>query len=79
MDEASGPPVEVWPEHLVVCELMRAMGTQWRMGPVGAIGLDYGVLPQVLRLIGVPRKDWSRVFDDFRVMENAVLSMKPKN
>lgn len=79
MEEASGPPVEVWPEHMVVCDVMRAMGTQWRVGMGGATGLDYAVLPQVFRLVGVPKKDWARVFDDLRVMECGVLTMKPKN
>jgi hypothetical protein len=58
---------------------MRAMGTQWRVGMGGATGLDYGVLPHVLRLVGVPKREWPRVFDDLRVMEAAVLTMKPKN
>jgi len=47
--------------------------TQWRVGFAGATGLDYGVLPTVFRLIGVPRAQWSRLFDDIRVMERGAL------
>lgn len=43
---------------------------------MGAIGLDYGVLPFVMKMTGVPRRDWPEVFDDIRVMEIAVLNMK---
>lgn len=63
---------------MVVCDVMRAMGTQWRVGAVGATGLDYGVLPQVYRLLNVPKKDWRRVFSDLQIMEDAVLKMSQK-
>jgi hypothetical protein len=49
------------------------MGTQWRVGAGGATGLDYGVLPVVLRLSGVPRAEWPDVFDGLRIMEEAAL------
>jgi len=54
---------------------LMAMSTQWRTaGMAGdAVGLDYGALPTVLRMGGVPRKDWPAVFDDLRVMEEAAL------
>lgn len=50
-----------------------AMGTQWRVGGMGAIGLDYGPLPGVMRMMGVPRKDWPDVFEGIRIMEDAAL------
>jgi hypothetical protein len=39
----------------------------------GPTGLDYNALPQVMRLTGVPHKDWQDVFDGIRTMEDAAL------
>lgn len=55
-----------------------AMATQWRAGPGGATGLDYGAVPVVLRLQGVPRGQWPGVFDDVRVMEAEALAVMHK-
>jgi len=49
------------------------MLTQWRMGPSGAIGLDYGVLPVVMRYSEVAREERADVFDGVRVMEMVAL------
>jgi len=54
---------------------MDSMGTQWRMGAGGATGLDYGVLPNVMRLVGVPVKDRPGVFQDIRVMESEAIAV----
>ena len=51
------------------------MSTQWRTGVSGATGLDYGVLPHVMRLVGVGVKDRAAVFDEIRLMEDAALEM----
>lgn len=53
--------------------LFEAMGTQWRVGPGGPVGLDYGVFPAVLRLEQIPRADWPEAFDMLRIMEAAAL------
>lgn len=37
------------------------------------VGLDYAVIPVVLRLRGIPRNEWEQTFDDLRVMEGAAL------
>ena len=51
-----------------------AMDTQWRQGPMGPTGLDYGVLPTVLQdFLQIKRADWPDVFRDLRTMENAAL------
>jgi hypothetical protein len=74
--------VEVWPENWPHVLLFEAMSTQWRVGPGGAIGLDYGVLPTVMRLEGVPRADWPEAFTALRILESAALeemrTKKPK-
>lgn len=76
VEEASGSPIDVWPEHLAVCNLFIALTTQWRVGMAGATGLDYAALPAVMSLHGIPRKDRLEVFEDLRVLERAVLDMK---
>lgn len=58
---------------MMTANVFIAMLTQWRVGVRGATGLDYGPLPGVLRMMGVPRKDWPDVFDGIRVMEDAAL------
>jgi hypothetical protein len=73
VEEASGPPVEVWPDNSDAVNVFIASGTQWRSGPAGLTGLDYGVLPTVMRMVGVPRPKWPDVFDGIRTMEDAAL------
>lgn len=65
--------VEVWPENVQAVNAFVAMGTQWRCGPGGAYGLDYGVMPQTLRMLGIPRAKWPELFDAIREMEDAAL------
>lgn len=65
---------EIWPENLQAYELFSALRTQWRVGMGGATGLDYNVVPAVLRLQGVPRVDWPQLFEDIRVMESTALA-----
>lgn len=73
VEEASDPPAEVWPDMVSTVNVFVAMGTQWRVGFSGPIGLDYSALPAVLRMVDVPRKEWTDVFDGLRAMESAAL------
>jgi len=73
VEEASGPPVEVWPDNAPSLNVFIAMSTQWRVGMSGATGLDYAALPGVMRLIGVSAAERADVFDDIRIMEDAAL------
>jgi Phage related hypothetical protein (DUF1799) len=73
VDEASGPPVEVWPDNLAPVNIFIAMATQWRLGPGGPIGLDYAALPAVMRLCGIPKKERAEAFDGIRILEDAAL------
>jgi hypothetical protein len=72
---ADFPKIEVgvWPENWPALTVFDAMSTQWRMGPAGPTGLDYGPLPWVMDTRGIPKKDRASVFDDVRVMELAAL------
>lgn len=75
MEEATPPPTEVWPDNVAPVNVFVAMSTQWRVGPGGATGLDYGVLPQVMRMVGVAAKDRADIFNDVRTMEAEALEM----
>jgi hypothetical protein len=56
-----------------------AMATQWRTGAIGATGLDYGALPAVFRLVGVPRAKWPDTFECLRVMESEAMKVMGEN
>jgi len=49
------------------------MGTQWRPGAAGLIGLDYNALPVVMRMAGVPLAERADVFESIRTLEDAAL------
>ncbi len=71
--EEADEPVEVWPASVPAVNVFLALSTQWRMGFNGFIGLDYGVVPAVMRLCGVPHADRREMFEDLRVMEDAAM------
>lgn len=77
MDEAT-PLVDVFPDNWRALEVFDAMGTQWRVGEMGAVGLDYGVLPAVIRLQGIPRSEWADLFESIRILEGEALSVMRK-
>lgn len=64
----------VWPDNWQAVDVFIAMGTQWRVGMGGPVGLDYGALETVMRLVGVKRADRSDVFAAVRIMEGAALA-----
>lgn len=80
LEEASGPPVEVWPDNMPSVQVFLDLATQWsRAGMAGVrCGLNYAAIPPVFSIRGIPKKHWPGIFDDIRVMEDAVLSMPPK-
>lgn len=49
------------------------MRTQWRTGPAGRTGLDYGVLPEVWRRLKVPPGERDEAFAMLGVLEVAAL------
>ena len=65
------PPVEVWSCNWESFQIFCAMSSQWRMGPVAPVGLDYSVLPLVAEQIGIPLS--RQRFDDLQVMERETL------
>ena len=76
MEEASeGSQVEIWPDNWHAVNVFLGMVTQWRSDFGVRTGLDYGVLPIVMRMVGVPVGERSAVFEDLRVMEDAALEV----
>ncbi|QKZ07732.1 DUF1799 domain-containing protein [Pseudomonas eucalypticola] len=66
--------MEILPDNWWAFALFEVMSTQWRAGMGGATGLDYGVLPAVMRLIGIPAGERCDIFYDLRVMEAEALA-----
>ncbi|WP_310794115.1 DUF1799 domain-containing protein [Cupriavidus plantarum] len=68
------PVVDLWPDNALAFHVFCRMATQWRTGFRGAIGLDYNVLPLILRVMRVPRNQWEIMLDSIQVMEDAALA-----
>lgn len=71
--EEATQPIEVWPDNVLAVNTFIAMSTQWRVGMNGVTGMDYNVLPNVMKLIGVPKKLRESVFDDIRTLEDSAM------
>lgn len=57
----------LWEDHWPVVELFMRCMTQWRGGPSGVIGLDYGVVLQMANLYSV--KNLPDIMEELQVME----------
>lgn len=64
---------EVWPEHLDALEMFLRCQTQWRAGPNGVLGLDYGVVLELCRLYDV--EDRKQLLGDLQIMEGRALQL----
>lgn len=71
LEEAQGPPIEVWPDNLIVVNVFVSMSTQWRTGAAGATGLDYTALEATMRMLGVEAN--GELLEDIRVLESSAL------
>jgi hypothetical protein len=65
--------IELWPDQVPAVRLFDAMLTQWRIGPSGPVGLDYGVMAWVASRIGLTPDDLADSFEDIRDMEDEAL------
>jgi hypothetical protein len=63
----------VWPEHEDAVLTFIRCQTQWRSTGGGVIGLDYGVVFQVMELYDVT--DRRTVLEDLQVMESRAVEM----
>lgn len=68
-DEGDG----VFPDNATAALVFSDMLTQWLVGPGGAYGLNYEVLPFVYRTRKIKRADQEEVFDCFQIMEQAAI------
>ncbi|WP_405126784.1 DUF1799 domain-containing protein [Ralstonia pseudosolanacearum] len=64
----------IWPENAITVEVFAHLGTQWRVGARGPVGLDYAAIPVVLMLLGVPPHKHADVLAGIRIMEHAALA-----
>ena len=64
---------EVEPEAWPALQLFLMVQTQWRSGPSGLIGLDYGAVRWVMELQGVAEP--LGVLDDLQVIEARVIEI----
>lgn len=69
MEEASGPPVDLWPDNVQAVNVFAVICMQWRVGMGGAFALDYSVIEPALRMLRIPPEDWPDVFEAITVME----------
>lgn len=64
----------MWPDNATTVEVFARLGTQWRIGARGPIGLDYTAIPVVLHLLQVAADQHAEVFAGIRIMEHAALA-----
>lgn len=57
----------MWPEHEDAVMLFLQCQTQWRTGGAGVIGLDYGVVLQMMDLYAVSNR--RQALEDLQIME----------
>lgn len=80
LEDLAGPGdgIGIWEDNWLAVMAFVNLGTQWRMGSAGPIGLDYSAIEPTLRLIGTPQREWPEIFHCLRVLERAALEeMKP--
>ena len=75
VEEATGPPVEIWPPNMVPCNVFMDLCTQWRMGSSGPVGLDYNVLFHKLDRMKLDHEEYDRIERCVRVMEDEALTV----
>lgn len=68
--------VYVLPDVWSSFRLFQSLSTQWRTGFGGATGLDYNVLPWLMRVHGI--EDEATALNDIRIMEKCALTIMHK-
>ncbi|EOZ1395410.1 DUF1799 domain-containing protein [Enterobacter hormaechei] len=75
-DDYDDKIVDVWPDVWPAFRVFQSVSTQWRTGMGGATGLDYNVLPWVMRLHAVD--DETTALSDLQIMERTALKIMHK-
>ncbi len=65
--------IEIWPENLPPFRLFLSLSTQWRSGPTGPTGLDYGVIEATARMEGLEAN--TETFQGVRACEAEALAV----
>ena len=68
--------VVVWPEHEDAVMLFMLCSTQWRVGAMGRVGLDYGVVFQLMDLYDVTSR--RETLENLQIMEVHALGLFSK-
>lgn len=71
--------VGVYRNNVRSVNLFIEMGTQWRVGPSGPYGLDYGTLYLTMDELDIPNQDRADLRDDIRTLEDAALEQMRKD
>jgi hypothetical protein len=73
MVESDLQPVEYWDETAAAYQLFSFMGSQWRAGTGGLIGLDYNVLFRKMDRLALSPDEYDGLELDIRIMESAAI------
>lgn len=71
-------PVEeiyLWPENVRAWNTFQSAQSQWIVGMGGATGLNYPGVESMLRMCGIPRREWPDLFGLIQEMERATLEV----
>ena len=73
LEEASGPPVVVWPDNWAAVQLFSSIATQWRVGMSGATGLDYNPLFHRMDRMSLASTSYETLFEEIQTIEDEAL------
>lgn len=73
-DFATDEHIGVWPENWQAYLLFHAVRTQWRTGPGGACGLDYGPLDRRIDRLNLSPEEREDLEACIQVMEFAAMA-----
>lgn len=79
LEEIPDEEILIWDINLNAFKMFDALRTQWRVGMSGAIGIDYGVIRDVGKMLGFKNKEINDMFPDLQVMENEALITMREN
>lgn len=79
MEEASGPPTEVWPDNVEAVNLFISVSTQWRTSMNGVTGLDYNVLYHKMDRMNLSDEQYEELENEIRILEDSALETMRKS
>lgn len=66
--------VDLWPDNWPSVQLFSQLSTQWRVGPGGVVGLDYGVVFHELDRRAIDSDEYDDMMGAIRMIEGVALS-----